>query len=320
MVVGLAIVAAGVAFLLDTLAVDVPWGILLPSAVLLVGLLLLLNPRSGSSGGWVTVGVIMTVVLLVSSLGGQPFAGGSADNIESADFVVNERVDRIIVRADAGMVEVRPGSGDIVEVERQLNFNDERPQVGFTVDEGVLEVEADCPGGFLSFGSSCSVDHLLRVPVSVEVEIDAGSGSARVAGLEGDVRVDTGSGVVELADLSGRVRAESGSGGVVLERLSGTTDVVTGSGGIRGSGLTSRRLVAATGSGSIILAFASSPDDLDLETGSGSVTITVPAGSYRLDLDTSAGSTDSPGISDDASSARTIRIRTGSGSIRVSGE
>ncbi len=93
----------------------------------------------------------------------------------------------------------------------------------------------------------------------------------------------------------------------------------TGSGGVRGNGLTVPQLVADTGSGSIDISFSTSPEDLNLEAGSGSVTITVPAGSYDLDLDTGSGGTESTGITDDASSARSIRVRTGSGSIRING-
>jgi hypothetical protein len=320
MVIGLAIVAVGVAILLDTLGVEVPWGIVLPSALVLVGVILLLGPRSGSSGGWVAVGAIMTIVLAVSSFIGQPFGLRSAENIEQADFVVTESVEGIIVMVDAGTVEVLAGEGGMIEVERQLNFDDERPQVDYTIVNGVLEIEADCPDSFFSIGSSCFVDHLLRVPASVDIEINSGAGSVRVTGLDGVVQADTGSGVIELVDLTGRVRADSGSGGVILDRIAATADVSTGSGSIRGNDVTSLRITAETGSGSIDLDFASAPEDVDLETGSGSVTIAVPAGSYRLDLDTNSGSTSFSGVTDDPASPRTIRTRTGSGSVRVNGE
>ena len=319
LVVGLAIVAVGVAILLDTLAVSVRWGIVLPAAVILIGLILLLNPRSGSSVAWITVGVIMTIVLLVSSLVDQPFGWGTPDTIEQADFDVTDRVERIVVTVDAGAVEILPGTSDTIKVERQLKFDDERPRVEHTVVNGVLEIVADCPGGFI-FGSSCSVDHVLRVPASIDVEIDTGAGSVHVTGLDAVVLANTGSGGIELVNLSGRVTAETGSGGIVLERLSATADLSTGSGSIRGTDVMSLRMVAETGSGSINLGFGTAPDDLDLVTGSGSITLTVPTGSYRLDLDTNSGSSSSSGITEDAASPRTIRARTGSGSIRVNGE
>ncbi len=320
-VIGLAIVAFGLAALLDTLAVDVPWAIVLPSAILLIGFALLTNPRSSAAGGLIAVGAILTVVLLFGTFGDGPFnVGGSAANVEQSDFVVDEPVEKIILTVHAGSVEVLAGTDDRIEVERQLNFDDERPEVDHSVEGGVLTVEAVCPGGFFTFRSACSVDHLLRVPAAVDVEIDTGSGSVAVAGLTGSVHIDTGSGVIEVSDVSGRVFADSGSGGVVLDGVSGETDVHTGSGGIRGNGLTIRRLIGETGSGSIDVHFVAAPDDVELEAGSGSVTLTVPTGSYDLDMDTGSGSTDFSGLTNDSTSPRHLQMRTGSGSIRVIGE
>ena len=311
--------AIGVAILLNTLGVDIPWGVVLPSGLVLVGLILLLNPRSGTAGGWVAAGVILTLVLMVSSLVGQPFGFGEPENVEQADFVVTEPVDRIVVTVDTGRVEIMAWSGVSIEVERLLGFGDERPRVEHNLTNGLLEIQSDCPGSFFSIGVPCSVDHLLRVPASVDVQIDSGAGTVRVSGLDSEVVADTGSGTIELVDLGGRVTAETGSGGVVLERVAATTDVATGSGSIRGSDLTSRQLTAQTGSGSINLDFGTTPDRVELQTGSGSITATVPAGSYRLDLDTNSGSATSSGITEDASSPL-IRATTGSGSIRVTGK
>lgn len=320
-VIGLAIVVFGVVALLDTLSVDVPWAIVLTAAIMFIGLVLLANPHSPASRGWITIGAILTVVLLVSTFVEGPFnVGGPPANVEQSDFVVDEPVRKIILTVHAGSVDVLVGTDGRVEVERQLNFDDERPEVDHSVEGGVLIVEALCPGGFFTFRSACSVDHLLRVPAAVDVEIDTGSGSVAVSGLTGSVQIDTGSGVIEVSNVSGRVLADSGSGGVVLNGVSGETDVHTGSGGIRGNGLTSRRLIGETGSGSIDVRFVAAPDDVELEAGSGSVTLTVPTGSYDLDMDTGSGSTDFSGLDDDSASSRHIQMRTGSGSIRVIGE
>ena len=320
LVSGLLIVAIGVAILLNTLGLDIPWGVVLPSGLVLVGVFLLLNPRSGTGGGLVAVGVILTLVLMVSSLGGQPFGFGEPDHVEQAGFVVTEPVERIVVTVDTGRVEIMAWSGASIEVERLLSFGDERPRVEHNLANGVLEIESDCPASFFSIGGSCSVDHLLRVPASVDVQIDSGAGTVRVSGLDSVVVADTGSGTIELVDLGGRVTAETGSGGIGLERISATVDISTGSGGIRGTNLTSLQMNARTGSGSINLDFDGTPDRVELETGSGSITAAVPAGPYRLDLDTNSGSATSSGITEDGSSSRTIRATTGSGSIRVTGK
>ena len=322
-VAGLAIAGVGVAILLNTLGVDVPWGIVLPSGLILVGMILLLNPRSRSAGGWVAAGAVITVFVLVSSPVGQRFGFGEPDNVEQADFVVTDPVNRIVVSVDTGRVEILKilaGSGVSVEVERTLSFGDERPRVEHGLTNGVLEIEADCPGSLFTLGQPCSVDHVVRVPALVDVEIDLGAGTVRVSGLESVVLADTGSGSIELIDLGGRVTAETGSGGILLEGISATVDISTGSGSIRGTDLTAQQMTARTGSGSINLDFGLAPDRVELDTGSGSITAVVPAGSYRLDLNTNSGSTTSTGITEDESSPRTIRATTGSGSIRVTGK
>jgi hypothetical protein len=317
MVVGVAILAVGLVALLDVLAVNVRWGIVLPAGLILIGLFLLLNPGSGTGRGWMIVGGVLTVILLVGTFSDFSINVGTPDNIEQADFTVDETVDEIVVAIDAGSVEVVVGSGVGVRVERQLRFDDDRPDVSHSINDGRLLIEADCTGGF--FGTACSVDHVLQVPASVDLEIDTSAGSVRVNGIQGVVDVETGSGSIELVDLSGSVIADSGAGGIVLDGLSGVSEAGTGSGGVRGTRLATPSLLVDTGSGSIDLQFETSPGELDVDAGSGSVTVVVPAGSYRLDLDTGSGSTDFSGITDDTGSDRTIRIRTGSGSIRVEG-
>ena len=318
LVVGIVILLIGLAALLDVLAVDVPWGIVLPAALIVIGLILLIRPASGALGGWVIVGGVLTVILLVGTFSDFSINIGEPDNVEQADFVVDEPVDSIVVAIDAGTVEVMVGSGEGVHVERQIRFDDDRPDVSHSVEDRRLRIEADCRGGF--FGSACSVDHLLLVPPTVDVEIDTSAGSVVVKGIQGTVKVDTGSGSIELVDLPGSVAADSGAGGIVLDGLSGVVEVGTGSGGVRGVRLSTPSLLVDTGSGSIDVRFEAAPGDVELDAGSGSVTVVVPAGSYRLDLDTGSGSTGSSGITDDSTSPRTIRVRTGSGSIRVEGE
>jgi len=66
-VLGAVLVLIGVGWLLEALDVtDVPWRFLLPSVLILVGLALTLGARTGSHGGLVAVGVILTVLVLLA--------------------------------------------------------------------------------------------------------------------------------------------------------------------------------------------------------------------------------------------------------------
>ncbi len=313
--IGILIMVVGVALLLASLDVTVPWQLVLPGAVITVGVILLVAPSSSFRGGLIALGTVLTVVLAVSLTIDLPVGAGGVRSTEREDFTVSVPVETILVEVDSGSVEVLAG-GETVEVRRDLHFGADRPSVGHEIDGGVLRITSDCPRGFLS---RCRVDHILSVPAPVSVSVETGSGSIDVDGLTGTVNVHSGSGRIRLSRLAGPVTADASSGSIGLDGLAGNVDVRTGSGSISGGGITSETFSGNAGSGSITLEFDAPPDRLDLGTGSGSVRVTVPQGAYRLDLRSSSGSTDASGITDDASAAHSIVIRTGSGSVRVTG-
>lgn len=81
---GLVIVAFGVGWLLEALgAATVPWRVVLPAALILIGLALVLSARSGRQhGGLITLGVLLTVVLAVGTVVNVPVDGGVGDRSE----------------------------------------------------------------------------------------------------------------------------------------------------------------------------------------------------------------------------------------------
>jgi len=83
-VLGAILVLIGVGWLLEALDVaDVPWRFLLPAALIIVGVALVLGARTGSHGGLVAVGVVLTVLVIgagaIEALVDIPFAGGVGD-------------------------------------------------------------------------------------------------------------------------------------------------------------------------------------------------------------------------------------------------
>jgi len=83
-VLGAVLVLIGVGWLLEALDVaDVPWRLLLPSVLILVGLALALGARSGRHGGLMAVGIVLTVLVLLAGaievLVDVPLAGGVGD-------------------------------------------------------------------------------------------------------------------------------------------------------------------------------------------------------------------------------------------------
>jgi hypothetical protein len=83
-VLGAVLVLIGIGWLLEALDItDVPWRFLLPSVLILVGLALTLGARTGSHGGLIAVGVILTMLVLAAGaievLMDVPLAGGVGD-------------------------------------------------------------------------------------------------------------------------------------------------------------------------------------------------------------------------------------------------
>ncbi len=79
-VIGGILVVIGLAWILNVLdVVNLTLGLILPSALILVGLALLAGSVTGSHGGLVAVGVILTVVLTISATVSVPLSGGIGD-------------------------------------------------------------------------------------------------------------------------------------------------------------------------------------------------------------------------------------------------
>jgi DUF4097 and DUF4098 domain-containing protein YvlB len=165
-----------------------------------------------------------------------------------------------------------------------------------------------------------------------EMNIDTGSGEVTVDGFQGDLLVDTGSGEVRMSEVrGGEVHVDTGSGEVEGSGITANSlEVDTGSGRISLRGVSAPDITLDTGSGEVEVELMGDVDDMVIDTGAGSVTIWVP-GSLGADMELDTGSggieLDIPlevreakrdhveGVVGDGEG--TIRIDTGSGSIRV---
>jgi hypothetical protein len=94
-VLGAILLLIGVGWLLEALDVaDVPWRFLLPAALIIVGVALVFGARTGSHGGLVAVGVVLTVLVIaagaVEALVDIPFAGGVGDETRRPTTAVED--------------------------------------------------------------------------------------------------------------------------------------------------------------------------------------------------------------------------------------
>jgi hypothetical protein len=76
LVLGALLILLGIGWLVESLdLVSVPWQAFAPAALVVIGITLLATAWSGPSGGLVAVGVVLSVVVLVSSLFSVPLGG-----------------------------------------------------------------------------------------------------------------------------------------------------------------------------------------------------------------------------------------------------
>ena len=210
-----------------------------------------------------------------------------------------------------------------------------------------LVVRTDPPRRRWSSGrTDARFEVTVEIPRRYSADLDIGSGSVRVASLQGDLRVDTGSGSVQVDDVDGRVVSlDTGSGSVRAQSLRGDVHIDTGSGSVSVDRVDGS-LAVDTGSGSVTVGEVDGPVTVDtgsggvqmtlrsaasaaVDTGSGSVTLRLPRG-RGFDVDVEGGSVQIDDALDfsghrDRDEARgrlagggpTLRVGTGSGTIRL---
>lgn len=83
-IAGLLLVLFGIAWFLEILdVVEFPWDVVLPSGLILIGVVLLANARSqASQGGLIATGIVLTVVLALGLAVDFPISGGVGERRE----------------------------------------------------------------------------------------------------------------------------------------------------------------------------------------------------------------------------------------------
>jgi hypothetical protein len=215
--------------------------------------------------------------------------------------------------------------------------------------EAWADLVVEVPAG-RALGAYLGVGEMEATGVSGDIRLDTGSGAVTATDISGSLDVDTGSGSVTISRVEGSLNVDTGSGGVeVTDVVGDNVGLDTGSGRVRVSDVEAQRFGVDTGSGSVSLERISAPmvvvdtgsgsvdiellmdvTQLDVDTGSGSVTVRAPESlGAMVEIDTGSGGIDLDFPLEVTSVRRdrvvgrlgdgqgTIRIDTGSGSIRI---
>jgi hypothetical protein len=252
------------------------------------------NSRSGKA--WRLSGSVVAVGLLgLGTLRVVEQLGHEQETIVSE--IDGSRLRTVDVRTDAGSIHIVGGDDDTVRMTARVDHGLRDTEHSQRVEGDRLVVRGDCPAFLSQF---CNVDYDIEVPRDVAVVVHTGNDRATVRDVTGDVAASTGNGRVELVGATGDVQLRSGNGRVV------------------GSGLSSERVEARTGNGSVDLTFVDSPRTVYARSGNGSVEIVLPDEdiAYLVDESSGNGAVDTQ-IRTDPTSDRTITARTGNGNVTI---
>jgi DUF4097 and DUF4098 domain-containing protein YvlB len=245
-----------------------------------------------------------------------------------------------------GAIEIRSGDDAktvVVEIERRGPTREaiDDVKVDAKQDGNRIDVEVRKPAHeVIFFGIGHMVPRaklIVTMPREGNVVAKSGDGSIRIDGVHGRVELRTSDGSVRGNDVAGQITVSTADGSVTLESTDGDLDVETGDGSVRVDGkLATVKL--RTGDGSVTVRAepgTAMKDDWSIATSDGSVAVYLPRDfGAELDAHTGGGSIHSEfraeTPSDDnehsrrtvrghigATGGRTLKIRTGDGSIRL---
>jgi DUF4097 and DUF4098 domain-containing protein YvlB len=200
----------------------------------------------------------------------------------TTNATIARHIERVVVRAGTGHVNLQGAQGSRVMVRQQLRWMWRKPRVSTRVEGSTLTVSAECPDS--SALNRCKADLDLAIPFDADVVV------------RGD------------------------SGDISAERLAGHLELTTDSGDVEGRDLNPTEVRATTDAGNVDLDFATQPVWVHANSDSGDVDVTVPAGGeYRVDATTDAGDVRVEGVLRNDHAVRSISATADAGDVTVRG-
>ena len=86
--------------------------------------------------------------------------------------------------------------------------------------------------GFFALRRSARIDLTVKIPATLALEVDDGSGSMEIADIGADVRIDDGSGGITVESVEGSLDVTDGSGEIEIRDVKGDVSLDDGSGAV----------------------------------------------------------------------------------------
>jgi hypothetical protein len=190
-------------------------------------------------------------------------------------------IDRFEIECEAGFLEITGVEGlESIEVMAKIEVRgiDEDDLERFIERNITLFLEKSGNKGILkskvdnnSSSVNAHIDLTVKVPKKMDLNIEDGSGSIEISGINGGVEINDGSGSIQVTTIAGSVQINDGSGSIDIRNAGGDVEVDDGSGSIdidRVSG----SVTVSDGSGSIYINDVEKDVNIR-ESGSGGLTV-----------------------------------------------
>lgn len=241
-----------------------------------------------------------------------------------------------------GSIEIRSAETKTIVVEIEKRGPTQEAIDGLKIetrqDGNRVEVEVKRPPHddvVFGFGRMSPTARLIvTMPRDGNVTAHSGDGSIRIERVSGRIELRTGDGSVRATDIGGQMTIATGDGSVTVDNADGDIDVDTGDGGVSIAGKLGM-VKLHTGDGSISLRAepgTAMKDDWSIVTGDGGVALYLPSdfaaqvdahtgdGTIRneLRIEAEGGESNRRTLRGKlGAGGKTLRIRTGDGSVRL---
>jgi len=128
---------------------------------------------------------------------------------------------------------------------------------------------------------------VLIVPDGLNLDINSGTGSLEISGMEGDLKANTGTGDIDILDMEGRFNVNSGTGEIEITNAKGRFDLNAGTNDVVVVNATGK-FDANSGTGDVHFKMVNPTGSSNLNSGTGDVKFVVDS-EISADLSLNSG-------------------------------
>lgn len=244
------------------------------------------------------LGTALASAALIGSAAACDASEPSETDTDATEF--SENIDRIEIETNNGHIEFVASDSDSVSVEREFQWNNDKPASAEVVDDGVLRIEVSGCSGIGS--SACGISYAFDLPADVEVEAHTTAGNIRTVGMNATQELSTDAGNIDgIGVISDDVDVSTRAGNAMMHFVDDTDEIEVHS-----------------SAGNVEVRFTVPPNDVAASSDAGNVTVVLPEGGTMYNVDASSNTHSSEvHVVEDEDSERSIDASSNAGNVLV---